>query len=85
MLDLKPLALSDKQWIDPIVFSENSLSADYNFGNMFLWDRSYNQLVTRLGDRLIVKPTYDDTHFFAFPIGKGELVPAIEAMRASSP
>jgi hypothetical protein len=81
MLDLKPLDISDKKWIDPIVFAEDSLSADYNFGNMFMWDDRYNQLVAPMNGRLIVKPTYDEIHFFAYPIGTGDLRPVIEAMK----
>ncbi len=84
MLELKPVEISDKAWVDPIVFAEDSLSADYNFGNMFLWDTSYNQQIGRIGERLIVKPTYGEPHFFAYPIGTGDLVTVIEAMRADA-
>lgn len=84
MLDLKPVEISDKPWVDSIVFAEDSLSADYNFGNMFLWDLTYNQHIGRMGDRLVVKPTYGEPHFFAYPIGTGDLTPVIEAMKADA-
>ena len=32
-------ALADKSWVDEIVMSENSPSADYNFGNIYIWDK----------------------------------------------
>lgn len=81
MLDLKPVEIGDKKWVDPIVFAEDSLSADYNFGSMFMWDNTFQQLIGRMGNRLVVKPTYGDPHFFAYPIGTGALAPVIEAMR----
>lgn len=81
MLDLKPVEISDKSWVDPIVFAEDSLSADYNFGNMYMWDPSYSQQIGKIGNRLVVKPTYGTPHFFAYPIGTGDLVPVIEAMK----
>ena len=49
MLELHPVTLADKAWIDPIVLAENSPSADYNFGNIFLWDETYHQQVGRAG------------------------------------
>ncbi len=84
MLELKPVEITDKAWVDPIVFAEDSLSADYNFGSMFLWDPSYNQHIGRMGGRLIVKPTYGEPHFFAYPIGTGDLAPVIEAMKTDA-
>lgn len=82
MLSFKPLALEDKAWIDPIVFRENSRSADFNFGNLYMWDSSYRQLVAQAGNRLLVKPRYGPHPFYAFPIGSGDLRPVLEEMHA---
>lgn len=82
MIDFKPVEISDKQWVDPIVMAEDSLSADYNFGNIFMWDSSFHQLIAKFDDRMIVMPTYGTAPFFAYPIGSGEIAPAVEAMRA---
>ena len=82
MIDLHPLTLEDKQWIDPIVLAENSPSADYNFGNMFLWDETFHQHVGRLGDRMIVLPCYEDKPFFSWPVGFGEIAPVFAQMQA---
>ena len=78
MLEFKPVELSDKEWIAPIVAAEDSPSADYNFGNIFMWDHAYHQLVARTGDRLVVSPRYDvENPFFVFPIGSGDLASAV--------
>jgi hypothetical protein len=81
MLTFKPVSLEDKPWIDEIVFAENSRSADFNFGNIYMWDPCYRQQIARVGDRLVVKLCYWPLSFFAFPIGSGDLRPAVLAMR----
>ncbi len=55
MLELAPVSLSDKEWVDKIVFAENSPSADFNFGNIFVWDKLYRQYIGKMNDRLIVR------------------------------
>ena len=83
MIEFHTIHLSDKDWMDQHVYCENSPSADYNFGNMYIWDRHYRQLVCCWGDRTLVKVRrrhHDPV--FVFPIGCGELGPAIEALRA---
>jgi len=82
MLEFKPVELSDKSWVDPLVLAEDSLSADYNFGNIFMWDLSFRQLLSRLGDRMVVMPTYGEKPFFAYPVGSGDIGPVVEEMHA---
>lgn len=82
MIELHPVTLADKAWIDPIVLAEDSPSADYNFGNIFLWDETYLQQVGRLGERLISMSCYEQVPFFAWPIGGGDVAPVLDEMRA---
>ena len=82
MIDLHPVTLADKAWIDPLVLAENSPSADYNFGNIFLWDGTYRQQVGKLGERMICMPCYGPEPFFAWPIGSGDLAPVLAEMGA---
>ena len=80
-LSFKTVTLCDKPWVDSIVMAENSPSADYNFGNIYIWDKFYKQLICRFEDRMITKLRYEGERAFVFPIGTGPLVPAIEALR----
>ncbi len=80
MVSFKTVTLGDKPWVDKIVRLENSPSADYNFGNIFIWDRYYRQLISRCGDRMLTKLRYEGKPAFVFPIGSGPLRPAIEAL-----
>lgn len=81
MVEFKTVTLCDKDWVDKIVMSENSPSADYNFGNIYIWDKHYRQLICRFGDRMLTKLRYDGKPTFVFPIGSGPIAPAIEALR----
>lgn len=82
MLQFKTVTLGDKEWVDKIVMAENSPSADYNFGNIYIWDKYYRQLICRFGDRMFTKLRYAGKPAFVFPIGSGELRPAIDALKA---
>ena len=81
MLHFKTVTLCDKPWMDEIVMKENSPSANYNFGNIYIWDTRYRQRVCRLGDRMLLKFRYEGKAVFAFPIGSGPLRPAVDALR----
>ncbi len=81
MVQFKTVTLCDKKWVDEIVMSEDSPSADYNFGNIYIWDKHYRQLVCRFGERMLTKLRYDGNPTFVFPIGTGPLRPAVEALR----
>ena len=80
MIDLHPVTLNDKGWIDPLVWAEASSSADFNFGNIYLWDDSFHQQVGELGGRVIVMPCYEEKPFFAYPVGTGELAPVMREL-----
>lgn len=81
MLDLRPIELKDKVWIDRLVAEEDSPSADFNFGNMYMWNPCFQQEVAEVGGRLVVCPRYSEP-FFAWPVGGGELKPVLDVMAA---
>ena len=81
MICFKTVTLRDKPWVDEIVFSENSPSADYNFGNIYIWDKYYRQLICRFEDRMLTKLRYEGRPAFVFPVGTGPLENAIEALK----
>ena len=81
MLSFQPLSLGDKQAVDAIAAVENSRSADFVFGNMFLWNHKYRQSICIHKGRLFVRAESEHLPIFPFPIGSGELGEAIEALR----
>ena len=80
MLQFHRVTIEDKAFVDPFVLAENSRSADFNFGNIYLWDTAYRQFLASVDGRLITKLRYESLPFFAFPIGSGDIRPAIEAI-----
>ena len=81
MLTFHPLSMADKPWIDRHVAEEDSRSADFNFGNMFLWDGKYQQMVADSDHHLITLCRAYEHPVFPFPIGCGDLRPVIDEMR----
>ena len=81
MIEFKTVTLCDKTWVDEIVRAEGSRSADFNFGNIYIWDTRYRQLIARAGERMLTKLRYEGQPTFVFPIGTGPLRPAVEALR----
>ena len=69
MLQFRKLTISDRDWAQPFIEAEDSRSADYNFGNIYMWDGAYRQHLAALEGRLLTKLRYEDMPFFAFPIG----------------
>ena len=37
MLQFRKLTISDRDWAQPFIEAEDSRSADYNFGNIYMW------------------------------------------------
>ena len=81
MISFKPLRIEDKHIIDKYVRLEASQSADFSFGNMFMWDGRYCQQFAEVSGRLVVLTCTDGVPFFVYPIGSGALSPAICEMR----
>lgn len=80
MLNFKPVQLQDKPWYDRFVRIENTRSADFNFGNIYMWDPSYKQELAVCEQRVVTKLSYEHLPFYAFPIGSGPLQPVIHEM-----
>ncbi len=81
MIEFHAITLMDKEWVDRHMLCENSPSADFNFGNMFIWDAHYRQLICSFGDRTLTKVRLHGKPAFVFPIGCGPLRPAVDALR----
>ncbi len=84
MIELHPLTLKDKSWCDEIFAMEDSRSADFNFGNIYMWDNKFKQHLTRFGDRIIIQLCYEDRPYFCFPVGSGSVKDAMDAMKEYS-
>ena len=68
MVQFHRVTIADKPFVDGFVRSEDSRSADFNFGNIYLWDPAYFQELSSVDGRLLTRLKYEDLPFFAFPI-----------------
>ena len=80
MHSLTPITLDLKPALDRLFEIENSRSADYCFGNIYMWDKRFVQSVTHCGDRLVTLLHRKGEPYFAFPIGSGDIRPSFEFM-----
>ena len=80
MLNFHPLGLEDKPLIDAVTGPEGSRSADFCFGNMFLWDEKFKQQVAVFQGYPIVLCCAYDHPIFPYPVGCGDPGPIIDAM-----
>ncbi len=89
MVEFRPISIADKEEIVKRLRAENARSADYNFGNLFMWDSWYNKHVAFAGDRLIIemrssKCQIHECPYYLFPAGSGPLAHAIDCMKEYS-
>ena len=80
MSDFQPIGLQHKPMFDKALTWEDSKSSSDSFGNVFLWDILCRRNVAMLGERLGIEYLCPKGAFYAYPSGRGELVPAIEAL-----
>ena len=80
MLKLIDVNFELKQMMEPYFRTENSRSADFCFGNIYMWDKRYKQSVAPVEGRLVTRLVRHGETYFAFPVGEGDLRPAINEM-----
>lgn len=80
MCNLKNIELGQKPRLDDIFSAEASHSADFCFGNIYMWDKRFRQSVQIAGERLVTLLHRGSEPFFAFPVGSGDIAPAMELM-----
>ena len=73
MLSFKKLTLSDKQLVDNITLPNNNRCADFDFGNMLLWDNLYNLYASVSDERLVLRMDKYSPPVFTYPVGNGDL------------
>lgn len=81
MLSFHQLTLADQARINYFSSLEDSRSADFNFGNMFLWDNTFHQLVADCDQQLVMLCQSHQVPFFPFPIGNSNLSVIIPEMQ----
>ncbi|MDD6189653.1 MAG: phosphatidylglycerol lysyltransferase domain-containing protein [Clostridiales bacterium] len=69
MLDFKPVTLADRDWMYPIIYSENIRNADFSFTNIYAWGESYLAKQTMVDGCLVIYTNEGSESFYSFPVG----------------
>lgn len=80
MLEFRPIELSDKSWIDPLLAKSDFRGCEYCFANNFAWRRLYDTKITRYRD-FYISCSFKNGVRFTFPAGAGDYADVFEQMR----
>ena len=74
MIELTSIGFEHKERCDAAVFAENSPSADFCFGNLFIWQNAFCTRSGFIGQRMISRHCLGSKSAYAFPVGSGDLM-----------
>lgn len=77
MLEFKPILPEERQKFAPYLAYAQGRGCEYNFTNLYMWGR---QTATFVGERLVCFSQYNRKSVYLFPVGPGELKPALDAI-----
>lgn len=77
MIPFEKLKLQDKARFDAVLMEADCQSCEYSFANLFLWGR---KSVAEQGGCLLVESKFDRRQVYLFPMGRGDVQQALEAI-----
>ena len=80
MIPFTPIALEDRDWMQPIFDHAQLPSEEYSFTFCFIWRKSSYLKVAKLNDYLLVLADKPMDPTYLFPVGTGDLKPIIDAL-----
>ncbi len=81
MIDFKPLGLEQKDLCDRYLQTASHRGCGYSFVNLFLWGR---QKVGFAENHLVFFSQYSRKSVYGFPVGQGDVKPALDAVIADA-
>ncbi len=84
-MNFKPIEISDKEWINPLLTVANLSGCHYNFTNLFAWAKIFKYGVARIDDYLLIKgESMEGIPYYFYPIGQGDPKSVIDRMLADA-
>jgi len=77
MIPFRKLKLQDKQQFDSLLMEADRRSCEYSFANLFLWGK---KSVAEQDGFLLVESKFDRRQVYLFPVGRGDLNKALDAV-----
>lgn len=85
MLNFRPIQLSDKAWLDPLIRKGDLKTSDMNFTNLYTWAGGFKGEVAENGDRLFLRfGFWENNPCYAWPVGTGSVRDAVEELQADA-
>ena len=81
MIDFKHLELSQKEFCDKYLRDSAHRGCGYSFVNLFLWGR---QKIGFAANHLVFFSQYNRKSVYGFPVGQGDVKPALDAIIADA-
>lgn len=81
MIDFKEVKLEDLSWAEQILFESGLRGCDNTFVVMYTWQKAYGIRIARLEDFVLGQMCSDHGTAYYYPLGKGNVKSAIDALR----
>ncbi len=82
-IEFRHPTLEDKGWITELYHKTGCRGSECSFVNLYLWGRGYGQ-IAKVGDYLVQFIKYNETKYYAYPAGQGDLRYVIDALIADA-
>lgn len=84
-LNFTPIQMADRDWVQALISAGNSRSSDWCFSNIYGWNEpDCPRQVTQMDGRLGLKLCYRGEMVHSFPVGQGDLRPAVAGLCADA-
>ncbi len=71
-IEFRHPTLEDRGWITELYHKSGCRGSECSFVNLYLWGRGYGQ-IAKVGDYMVQFIKYNDTKYYAYPAGSGDL------------
>ena len=80
MITFESPRFEDRAWVQPLLEAEGSPGCEYNFANIYLWSRTWSQMIARCGGRVLTRIEGRLGLSYLYPAGRGPLAPAVDEL-----
>ena len=84
MIEFQAPTPADKAWVDELLALGNLRGCDYNFTNLFVWQKAYRFELARMGNFLLIRLRGRTGNSYMYPAGSGDIAAAIRALEADA-
>ena len=80
-LEFRYFTPEDRAFYEEILFSAPERGCEFSFANLYLWGR---QKFAKVGDSIVLFSQFDRKTVYPFPVGSGDIKPAIDSVIADA-